>query len=176
MLPVKEYVQNLLDVLVKFIRPAFPEKGFTNLFLQIDGTAFDGWTIGKRLPELSKKSGVRPDLRVMATDIRQWLVTTVQEKKAQGASFDKSDLRRTMCHSDKTAKQYYLRGELTEVADWGLDIIIECTPDPKPMLCVEAGDDDQADHQGEGQAVPTGDQGNNPEWAGPTLDQGDEAE
>ena len=82
MLPVKEYVQNLLDVWVKFIRPAFPEKGFKNLFLQIDGTAFDGWTIGKRLPELLKKSGVRPDLRVMATDIRQWLITTVQEKKA----------------------------------------------------------------------------------------------
>ena len=72
-----------------------------------------------------------------------------------------------MCHSDKTAKQYYLRGELTEVADRALDIIIECTPDPKPMLCVEAGDD---------QAVPTGDQGDNPERAGPTLDQGDEAE
>ena len=80
-----------------------------------------------------------------------------------------------MCHSDKTAKQYYLRGELTEVADRGLDIIIECTPDPKSMLCVEAGDD-QADHQVEGQAVPTGDEGDNPEWAGPTLDQGDEAE
>ena len=47
MLPVKEYVQNLLDVWVKFIRPAFSEKGFKNLFLQIDGTAFDGWTIGK---------------------------------------------------------------------------------------------------------------------------------
>lgn len=62
-----------------------------------------------------------------------------------------------------------------EVADRGLDIIIECMPDPKPMLCVEAGDD-QADHQGEGQAVSTGDQGDNPEQAGPTLDQGDEAE
>ena len=102
-----------------------------------------------------------PDLRVTATDIHQWLVTTVHEKKAQGASFDKSDIRRAMCHSDKTAKQYYLKGELMEVADRGLDIIIECTPDPKPMLCVEAGDD-QADHQGEGQAVSTGDQGDNP--------------
>ena len=127
------------------------------------------------MPELSKKSGVPPDLRVTATDIHQWLVTTVHEKKAQGASFDKSDLRRAMCHSDKTAKQYYLKGELMEVADRGLDIIIECMPDPKPMLCVEAGDD-QADHQGEGQAVPTEDQGDNPERAGPTLDQGDEAE
>ena len=175
MLPVKEYVQTLLNVWVKFIRPTFPDKGFKNLFLQLDGTAFDGWTIGKRLPELWKKSGVRPDLRVTATDIRQWLVTTVHEKKAEGASFDESDLRRTMCHSDKTAKRYYLRGELTEVADRGLDIIIECTPDPKPMLCVETGDD-QTDHQGEGQAVPTGDQGDNPERAGPTLDQGDEAE
>ena len=127
------------------------------------------------MPELSKKSGVPPDLRVTATDIHQWLVTTVHEKKAQGASFDKSDLRRAMCHSDKTAKQYYLKGELMEVADRGLDIIIECMPDPKPMLCVEAGDD-QADHQGEGQAVSTRDQGDNPEQAGPTLDQGDEAE
>lgn len=119
MLPVKEYVQNLLDVWVKFIRPAFSEKGFKNLFLQIDGTAFDSWTIGKWLPELSKKSGVPPDLRVTATDIHQWLVTTVHEKKAQGASFDKSDIRRAMCHSDKTARQYYLKGELMEVADRG---------------------------------------------------------
>lgn len=116
MLPVTEYVQTLLDVWGKFIRPAFPDKGFKNLFLQIDGTAFDGWTIGKRLPELSKKSGVRPDLRATATDIRQWLVTNVHKKKAQGASFDKSDLWRTMWHSDKTAKRYYLRGELTKVA------------------------------------------------------------
>ena len=104
MLPVKEYVQTLFNVWVKFIRPTFPDKGFKNLFLQLDGAAFDGWTIGKRLPELWKKSGVRPDLRVTATDIRQWLVTTVYEKKAVGASFDESDLRRTMCHSDETAK------------------------------------------------------------------------
>ena len=116
-------------------------------------------------------SGVRPALRVMATDIPQSQVTTVHEKKAQGASFDESDLRRTMCHSDKTAKRYYLRGESTEVADWGLDTIIECTPDPKPMLSIQAGDD-QADHQGEGQAVPIEDQGYNPEWAGPTCTQG----
>lgn len=172
MLPVEDSVQTLLDVWVKFIRPTFPDKGFPNLFLQVNGNAFDGWIIGRRLPELWKKSGVRPDLRVTATDIRQWLVTTVHERKAEGASFDEGDLRRTMCHSDKTAKRYYLRGELTEIADRGLDIIVQCTPVPKPMLCVEAGD--QADHQG-GQAVPSGNEGDNPERAGPTLDQGGEA-
>ena len=112
---------------------------------------------------------------VMATDIPQSQVTTVHEKKAQGASFDESDLQRTMCHSDKTAKRYYLRGESTEVADRGLDTIIECTQDPKPMLSIEAGDD-QADHQGEGQAVAIEDQGYNPESACRTLDQGEEAE
>ena len=167
---------------MKIIRPTFPDKGFQNLFLQIDGTAFDGWTTGRRLPTIWKKSGVQPDLRVTATDVRQWLVTNVHEKKTQGASFDDSDLRRTMCHSNKTAKRYYLRGELTEVADWGLDIIIEYTPDLKPLLCIEVGDkgqvEEQADQQGEeGQAVPIGDEGNNPdqedeaEWAGPTCTQ-----
>ena len=143
MLPVEDSVQTLLDVWVKFIRPTFPDKGFPNLFLQVNGNAFDGWIIGRRLPELWKKSGVRPDLRVTATDIRQWLVTTVHERKADGASFDESDLRRTMCHSDKTAKRYYLRGELTEIADRGLDIIVQCTPVPKPMLCVEAGEEEE---------------------------------
>ena len=173
MLPVEDSVQNLLHVWLKFIRPTFPDKGFPNLFLQVDGNAFDGWTIGRRLPELWKKSGVRPDLRVTATDIRQWLVTTVHERKAEGASFDEGDLRRTMCHSDKTAKRYYLRGELTEIADRGLDIILQCTPVPIPMPCVEDGD--QADHQG-GQAVSSGNEGDNPQRAGPTLDQGGEAE
>ncbi|CAH3020107.1 unnamed protein product, partial [Porites evermanni] len=125
----------MFQTYVEKIRPRFsPNTNY--LFCTTDGKSFREGHISRPLPRTwVHASGVRPDLRVTATDIRQWLVTTVHEKKAQGASFDKSDLQRTMCHSDKTAKQYYLRGELTEVADRALDIIIECTPDPKPMLC-----------------------------------------
>jgi len=45
-----------------------------------------------------------------------------------------------MCHSDKTSRRYYLTENSTEVANRGLDIIIQCTNfDPKPNA-VEEGD------------------------------------
>lgn len=70
----------------------------------------------------------------------------MHEKKTQGASFDESNLRRKMCHSDKTSRRYYLTENPTEVANRGLEIITQCTNfDPKPNAGEEG--DKSADQQ-----------------------------
>ena len=62
-----------------------------------------------------------------ATKIRRWLVTQCHEKKAAGAEFDETYVRRLMCHSDKTAKTFYLRDDMTTVAAKGVLILMQCT-------------------------------------------------
>lgn len=65
---------------------------------------------------------MRSDLRVTATNIRKWIVTTCHEKKTRGVKFNKDIVRQGLCHSDKTVKSFYLRSDLTSVA-----IIAMCT-------------------------------------------------
>ena len=79
------------------------------------------------MPELWERSGVRPDLRVKATNIRKWIVTECHNRKIQGAKFDEDIVRQGLCHSDKTAKSFYLRSEKTSVAAQSADIITSCT-------------------------------------------------
>ena len=62
------------------------------------------------------KSGIRPDKLVSATDFRKWIVTELKRKKRMGLPIDEDLLRRLMCHSDKTANEWYLRESLTEEA------------------------------------------------------------
>ena len=132
-LPLHDKARRLLATWVKIIWPKLPKKGSNNVSLQNDGSSFHGWTIGRSLPEIWRKSVVCLDLTVTAIDIRWWIVNTTHEKKTQGASFDECNLRRKMCHSHKTSRCYYLMANPTEVANRGLDIIIQCTNiDPKP--------------------------------------------
>lgn len=146
MLPLHDKAQRLLATWVKIIWPKLPKKGSNNVSLQSDGSSFHGWTIGRSLPEIWRKSFVCLDLRVTAIDIRWWIVNTTHEKKTQGASFDECNLRRKMCHSHKTSRCYYLTANPTEVANRGLDIIIQCTNiDPKPNAGEEG--DKSADQQ-----------------------------
>lgn len=62
------------------------------------------------------KSGIRPDKAISATDFRKWIVTELKRKKRLGMKIDEQLLRRLMCHSDKTANEWYLRESLTEEA------------------------------------------------------------
>ena len=92
-----------------------------------EGLAFTKGTLCTRLPELWSRLGVRSDLRVTATNIRKWIVTTCHEKKTRGVKFDKDIVRQGLCHSDKTAKSFYLRSDLTSVAAQAVEIIAMCT-------------------------------------------------
>ena len=121
MLSLNNSLKDMLDV-----RPKFPAPQDEQLFLQGNGKAFKGGKIAKRLPEFWQKSGVRSDLRVTATNIRKWIVTTCHQKKCNGASFDESVIRHAMCHSDRAAKANYLREDLTVVSTAALVIIAAC--------------------------------------------------
>ena len=92
-LPLHDKARRLLATWVKIIWPKLPKKGSNNVSLQNDGSSFHGWTIGRSLPEIWRKSVVCLDLRVTVIDIHWWIVNTTHEKKTQGASFDECNLR-----------------------------------------------------------------------------------
>ena len=127
MIPLDEELDNLYDLWVNRVRPKFARPGEPSIFVHDDGTPFTNWTLGKRCAEIWAKSGVRTDLRVTATDIRKWLVTNAHERKVAGENVDESSLRQLMCHSDKTARGFYLREDLTRVAARGMQVISRCT-------------------------------------------------
>lgn len=85
--------------------------------------------ISRRLPEFWQRSVVPPDRRITATNIKKWIVTECHEKKHRGENVNEQVLRESMCHSDTTAKTFYLRQELTEVAAQAVAIIVKCTQD-----------------------------------------------
>ena len=126
-LSLDDELQELFDIYVKEIYPQFPAPRGDTIFLRSDGTSFQNGTINKRLPEFWKKSRVRPDLRVTATNIRKFIVTICNQKKREGLDVDEEVLRRAMCHSDKVAKTSYLREDMTAVAAQAMDIIAMCT-------------------------------------------------
>ena len=119
-------LEELFKIYVQKICPKFGDR-CANLFVTSDGLAFTKGTLCKRLPELWSRSWVRSDLRVTTTNIRKWIVTTCHEKKTRGAKFDEDIVRQGLCHSDKTAKSFYLRSGLTSVAAQAVEIIAMCT-------------------------------------------------
>ena len=116
MLALEEELVDLLSIYVEKIHPQFPSPRDDYLFLQSSGRRFANGTINRRLSEMWLRSGVRPDLRVTATNIRKFIVTVLQENKTAGAEFDESGVRIAMCHTQKTAMNSYLREDLTAVA------------------------------------------------------------
>ena len=116
-----------MQTYVSHILPQFGSSRDSNLFLTVEGKRFAGGTICRRLPEIWKRSGVRSDLRVTATNIRKWIVTVCHQKKTEGAQVDESALRLAMCHSDRTAQTFYLREDMTEVAARATLTISQCT-------------------------------------------------
>ena len=51
------------------------------------------------------------------------IVTECHYTKTKGAKFDEDIVRLGLCHSDKTAKSFYLRSDKTCVAAHSADII-----------------------------------------------------
>ncbi len=126
-LAIDSELDHLMQIYVKYIVPQFPPPRGAAFFLRYNGTPFQEGAINKRLPEFWKKSGIRPDIRVTATNIRKWIVTTCNNVKRSGVAIDEETLRRSMCHSDKVAKTCYLRDDLTAVAASAMNIIARCT-------------------------------------------------
>ena len=124
---LKPELQQLLSVWVTKIRPQLGSALPTNIFLASDGSALESKNISRRLPELWRKTGVRQDLRVTASNVRKWIVTSCHQKKTEGVEIDDLSLRRAMCHSTKTAETFYLREDMTAVAARAADIIEMCT-------------------------------------------------
>lgn len=59
---------------------------------------------------------------------RKWIVTECNEKR-RGENINEQVLREIMCHSDTTAKTFYPRQDLAEVAAQAAAIIAKCTVD-----------------------------------------------
>ena len=126
-LSLDDELHELFDIYVKYIHPQFPTPRGDTIFLKNDGTSFQQGTINKRLPDFWRKSGVRPDLRKTATNIRKFIVTICNQKRREGLNVDEEVLRRAMCHSDNVARISYLREDMTAVAAKAMDIIAMCT-------------------------------------------------
>ena len=117
-----ERLHGFIDTYIREIRPAVvasPEE--THLFLKIDGEPFEQGTIGNRVSELWRKSGVRKGARVTCTDFRKAIVTMVEEankeerRKTGRECIADNDLRKLLAHSQKTAAIWYMREDLTSL-------------------------------------------------------------
>lgn len=87
-----------------------------NLFLTKDGVAIDARSLNR----------LRADLRVSATNIRKWIVTTCHKKKDN--NIDELTLRLAMCrHSTRAAEHFYLRESVTHIGVVAAKIIESCT-------------------------------------------------
>ena len=115
-------LHGFIDTYIREIRPAVvASPGETHLFLKIDGEPFEQGTIGNRVSELWRKSGVRKGVRVTCTDFRKAIVTMVEEankeerRKTGRECIADNDVRKLLSHSQKTAAIWYMREDLTSV-------------------------------------------------------------
>ena len=117
-----EQLHGFVDVYIRDIRPMVvdsPEE--KHLFVTQEGKPFATGTLGTRVTSLWSQTGIRPDLRVSCTDFRKCIVTMVEEanKKHRIETgrplIDNNDVRKLLCHSEKTAKIWYMRENLTSI-------------------------------------------------------------
>lgn len=117
-----ERLHDFVDVYIRDIRPMVvdsPEE--QHLFVTKEGKPFATGTLGTRVTDLWRQTGIRPDLRVSCTDFRKCIVTMVEEanKKHRIETgrplIDNNDVRKLLCHSEKTAKIWYMRENLTSI-------------------------------------------------------------
>ena len=131
-IPMAPDVEYMMRVFIKKLRPLVCEEEETDdntsvIFLKLDGAPFQKGTIGRRVTAFIAKSGIRPDKLMSATDFRKWLVTEMKRRKRQGLPVDEELMRRVMCHSDRTANEWYMRESLREQAAEAAEMIKEYT-------------------------------------------------
>ena len=84
---------------------------------------------------------------MIATNIRKFLVTILQEHKAAGDEFDKAGVHIAMCHIQKTAMYSYLREDLTAVASRAARTIRRFTDRSSHHLVVKTTTNEAASSQ-----------------------------
>ena len=120
--PMDERLHEFVDVYIRDIRSMVVDSPQENhLFVTKEGKPFATGTVGTRVTYLWSQTGIRPDLRVSCTDFRKCIVTMVEEanKKHRIETgrplIDNNDVRKLLCHSEKTAKIWYMRENLTSI-------------------------------------------------------------
>ena len=103
-LVVDDCLHSYLDIYVKYIRSAYVDDDEDALFVKDDGTQFHKGTIGRRVPELFKKAGIRKDINVSATRIRQIYSTEAEQMSPK----KKKAINSHMKHQPKTASRNYV--------------------------------------------------------------------
>ena len=132
-IPMSPYTEYLMTVFIEKLRPLVTDDNSptSKIFLKNDGAPFHKGTIGRRVRAFVVKSGIRPDKAISATDFRKWIVTELKRKKRRGEKIDEQLLRRLLCHSEKTANEWYLRESLTQEAAEASCLIDEHTQPAK---------------------------------------------
>ena len=79
-------MQKKMEAYVTHILPQFRSSSDVDrLFVMLDGKPFVGGRICRQIMEMWRKSGVRPDLRVTATNIRKWIVTVCCQERTRAS-------------------------------------------------------------------------------------------
>ena len=132
-IPMSPDTEFLMNTFIEKLRPLVTDDTSpkSKIFLKNDGAPFQKGTIGRRVRAFVVKSGIRPDKVISATDFRKWIVTELKRKKRMGIKIDEQLLRRLMCHSDRTANEWYLRESLTQEAAEASVLIEEYTQPTK---------------------------------------------
>ncbi len=133
-IPMAPDTEYQMKVFIEKLRPLVHGENNpdSKIFLKRCGAPFHKGTIGRRVTAFIVKSGIRPEKLMSATDFRKWLVTEMKRKKRMGLPVDEQLLRRLMCHSDKTANEWYMRESLREQAAEAAEMIDAYTQPSKP--------------------------------------------
>lgn len=99
-----------------------------------EGKPFVGGMIYRRITEIWKKSGVRMDLRMTATNIQKWIVMVCHQKRSRGHRSMEMHFVWQCATPTKQPKKFYLREDITEVAARATMIIAQCTRGATPPL------------------------------------------
>ena len=103
-LVVDERLYGYLKLYVEYSWPSFVAAGVDSLFIKDDGFPFRKGTIGRRISDTFQAAGVRPDIRVSATNIRK-----IYSSAAQQLSPSKKRLLHShMKHKESTAEANYV--------------------------------------------------------------------
>ena len=102
-----------LETYIKNVRPAFAAEDEEAIFVNTKGVAFSDGTIGKRITEWWRKATGKSGIN--STRISKMHASTLHK----ASTVDKRSAHRLMCHSSRTAENYYMIHDLGDVTVHG---------------------------------------------------------
>lgn len=106
-----------LEMYIKNVRPVFAAEDEEAIFVNAKGVAFPDGTIGRRITEWWRKATRKPGIN--STRIRKMHTSTLHK----ASTVDKRSAHRLMCHSSRTAENYYMIHDLGDVAVHGHTVL-----------------------------------------------------